>query len=77
MSDVREVALPPRESSQQTMATQLKKIIAGRKFHCGHCANRIPVTFAYRCLYCGVWFCQSCAELHFGETRSGYHAESC
>ena len=35
--------------------------------HC--CCGQIrALTMAYRCLYCGLWFCQSCAELHFGLT---------
>lgn len=29
----------------------------------------------YRCLYCGEWLCEVCAEAHFGKTREQYHAE--
>lgn len=39
---------------------------------CGLC---MPVRFAYRCLYCGEFYCQSCAEIHFGKTREQYTAE--
>lgn len=31
--------------------------------------NRIPLRFAYRCLYCGEFFSQAGAEEHFGKTR--------
>jgi DNA-binding XRE family transcriptional regulator len=31
------------------------------------CGNRITWNFAYRCFYCEVIFCQSCAEDHFEE----------
>lgn len=27
----------------------------------------------YRCLYCKVYFCMSCAEEHFGQTVEEYH----
>jgi len=32
------------------------------------CGWQRALTMAYRCLYCGVYFCQPCAELHFGQT---------
>ena len=38
---------------------------------CG-CGLRLPLRFAYRCLYCGEFYCQSCAEEHFGKTRDEY-----
>ena len=28
-----------------------------------------PIWKAYRCLYCGEYFCEKCAEKHFGETK--------
>lgn len=27
---------------------------------------------AFRCLYCGEWYCQKCAEEHFGKTREAW-----
>jgi hypothetical protein len=33
---------------------------------CGSCGVRLYLVRAYRCLYCGVWFCRVCAQLHFG-----------
>ena len=30
----------------------------------------------YRCLYCGVWLCKSCAEEHFGKTIEAYTSEA-
>lgn len=29
---------------------------------------RLPLWKAVRCLYCGFYFCESCARIHFGET---------
>lgn len=36
------------------------------------CGRDRAIEHSYKCLYCGVWFCESCAEEHFGETRSDY-----
>jgi hypothetical protein len=41
---------------------------------CG-CGLKLPLRFAFRCLYCGEWYCQTCAEKHFGKTREQYNAE--
>jgi len=41
---------------------------------CG-CGLEAPIRFMYRCLYCGEFYCQSCAERHFGKTREQYNAE--
>lgn len=30
------------------------------------CGHRLPVKHAYRCYFCGIWFCAKCAEDHFG-----------
>jgi hypothetical protein len=35
--------------------------------HCA-CGQIRDLKHAYRCLYCGVWFCFRCAEAHFGQT---------
>lgn len=31
------------------------------------CGTTITLSLAFRCLYCDVRFCRSCAEDHFGE----------
>lgn len=38
------------------------------------CGLKMPLRFAYRCLYCGEFYCQKCAEIHFGKTRAEYDA---
>jgi hypothetical protein len=32
------------------------------------CGWKRSLVMAYRCLYCGEWFCAPCAEKHFGQT---------
>ncbi len=42
---------------------------------CGECAQEqeIGLSEMYRCLYCGIWYCEVCAEKHFGQTIAAYH----
>jgi len=35
------------------------------KIRCG-CNKLIRLIDAFRCLYCGIYYCKKCAELHFG-----------
>lgn len=41
---------------------------------CG-CLRKLEPKYAYRCLYCGEWYCAICAEVHFGKTRKQYREE--
>lgn len=36
------------------------------------CGFTLPVRLSYRCLYCGEWYCSSCAETHFRKTVSAH-----
>lgn len=46
---------------QWTDAVELRAILCG-------CGQSRALEVAYRCLYCGQWFCVPCAEAHFGMT---------
>lgn len=35
--------------------------------HCA-CGQKRALVMAYRCLYCGMWMCVPCAEVHFEMT---------
>lgn len=39
------------------------------------CGLTMPLRFAYRCLYCGEFYCMKCAEIHFGKSRQQYKIE--
>ena len=41
---------------------------------CG-CLVKLKIDEAYKCLYCGQWFCQLCAEVHFGKTIKQHQEE--
>ena len=72
---------PPRDESEraailQVLFDQARELIAteGRvTCPCGRCVG--VLTFAYRCLYCGVWFCQECAGRHFAAVTPGAGAK--
>ena len=65
------------EEWQETLAMldrQIRHIISQQKdevpakftkIRC--CCNKLVLwKYAYRCLYCSLWFCRECAQLHFG-----------
>ena len=39
------------------------------------CGWKRSIVRMYQCLYCKVWFCNSCAEHHFGKTVEEYKTE--
>lgn len=39
------------------------------------CGQRVRLWMAFRCLYCGEYFCKGCAEEHYGKSRAEYLAE--
>lgn len=41
---------------------------------CG-CLKKLWPQNAFRCLYCGEWYCKECAEKHFGKTVKQYRDE--
>lgn len=42
---------------------------------CG-CHRLLQPHQAYRCLYCGEWFCRECGEEHFGQSVIDYRSEN-
>jgi hypothetical protein len=38
---------------------------------CG-CGVRRPIRFMFRCYFCGEFYCQDCAAIHFGQNREDY-----
>lgn len=41
-----------------------------------HCHKLLHMKNAYKCLYCGQWYCKKCAEEHFGKTVAEYRNEN-
>lgn len=40
------------------------------------CNKKLWPHHAFRCLYCGEWYCKKCAEKHFGKTVEQYRIEN-
>tara|TARA_R110000787_G_scaffold336_10_gene1337 strand:+ start:4718 stop:4963 length:246 start_codon:yes stop_codon:yes gene_type:complete len=36
---------------------------------CGDCLEYKKLDKVYKCLYCDIWYCLTCAERHFGKTK--------
>lgn len=52
---------------KERLATQWHGAACHGEITCG-CGQLRALELAYRCLYCGEFFCVSCAEKHFGKT---------
>lgn len=74
MSEVK-VTHAPSSTTAEFAARQWKQAKGPQPVIECECDRSIPIRFMFRCLYCGIWLCQSCAEIHFGKTRDQYNAE--
>ena len=36
------------------------------------CGRERSIMLMYQCLYCKEWYCETCAEQHFGQTVADY-----
>lgn len=57
------------EEKAEFVMNQLREIKNSRPKVTCNCGTLIYWFNAFRCLYCGEFYCQSCAEEHFGKTR--------
>jgi len=64
------------ESQVRFIKTQENDEIPARhlKIRCV-CMKLINMKYAYRCLYCEIFYCRECAEQHFGKTVDESRAE--
>lgn len=42
---------------------------------CAGCDFTFDISELFKCLYCWMWFCEKCAEEHFGKTREQWREE--
>lgn len=53
---------------QETVYQEMKGVTIRMAFiTCPGCGWKEPLIKTYRCLYCKIWFCETCAENHFGK----------
>lgn len=56
-----------KDKNLEIVGKQLRKIppfVGNIKITCP-CSNRIKIYYAYKCFFCKIWFCESCAKEHF------------
>jgi hypothetical protein len=57
------------------VTSQLREVaLTKARVTCG-CGVSVKLIYSFRCLYCGEFYCQRCAEIHFGKTRAAYEHE--
>lgn len=57
-------------SLRAAVLTALENMVARGHTPCaGQCGRPAQSWRAYRCYYCGLWFCEFCAPQHFGASR--------
>lgn len=61
------IAMADEPAKKQLLEKQWAEAVETRAIHCG-CGQVRALEMAFRCLYCGLWFCVPCAEAHFGKT---------
>jgi ferredoxin-thioredoxin reductase catalytic subunit len=69
MSDLQSYLNIASEKVQRILRRQWREAVEDREIVCP-CGQRRALELAFRCLYCGIYFCTNCAERHFGETRA-------
>lgn len=65
-----------RESDAVALIRALKQAAVGEA-PCHGCGRLLATWQAFRCYYCGFYYCAACAPEHFGGTRADYHARVC
>lgn len=63
-----------REEKRAMLRRQIQYLITAPpeqqiRITCCACSQRAVVWMMYRCLYCGLFYCKSCAEIHFGQRK--------
>lgn len=63
------------EAKRIHIASQFREATSDPPVVTCECKRRIPLRMLFKCLYCMCYFCQACAEIHFGKTRKQFYEE--
>lgn len=66
----------PTPERQQLLRRQWTDAVKENCIICPGCGYVRCLKLAYKCLYCGLWYCFGCAEKHFGKTFDEWHKEN-
>lgn len=61
--------------AKERLEGQWRDAVRHKEITCFDCGYKRSLELAYRCLYCGIWFCVNCAEAHFGKTIQNHIVE--
>ena len=61
------ISLAPDTEKKRVLADQWSEATTHNSIHCT-CGLQRALPLAFRCLYCGQFYCARCAEVHFGQT---------
>lgn len=53
-----------KQENRKILITQMREVIRTNTVTCTR-GLKLEIIKAYKCLYCGIWFCRRCAKEHF------------
>jgi hypothetical protein len=62
----RDASLTERRAIMREQLRAVSALVKDETFICAECGRKIRIFYAYRCRWCGFYFCPSCASDHFG-----------
>ena len=68
MPDLQFYLLSAESGQRSILLSQYKDAVTDGVVVCPTCGIRRALHMAFKCLYCGLWFCFGCAEKHFNQT---------
>lgn len=68
------IARAEGEEKKRIIADQWSQAVSQNTITCA-CGLERALPLAYRCLYCGQYYCHRCAEVHFSKTLAEWVAE--
>lgn len=68
----RDASRTERVAIQGKQLRAVMRLVKDETFLCAECGQEIRIFYAYRCRWCGFYFCPICADKHFGPDVSEF-----
>ena len=62
----RDASPTERVAIQGKQLRAVMRLVKDETLLCAECGRAIRMFYAYRCRWCGFYFCPACADKHFG-----------
>ncbi len=62
----RDLSIPKRRAFLGNQLRVVMRLVKDETILCAECGKSIRIFYAYRCRWCGFYFCPVCADTHFG-----------